>query len=75
LNKSLSISAGVAEVGSYLRKLHSQDDIFDDDLARKDELEQAVRSVLERRLTGGESFQEAMRMAREVVDAEVDVDA
>jgi len=71
-NKSFLITVGVGEVGSYLRKLHSQDDIFDEDLARKDEVEQTVRTALKGRLTGGESFQEVMRIAREVVDAEVD---
>jgi hypothetical protein len=70
--KSFLISVGVAEVGRYLKKLHSNDDIFDDDLARQDELEHAVRNALEERLTGGELFQEAERIAREVVDAELD---
>ena len=70
-NKSYLISLGVAEVGSYLKKLHSDDEIFDEDLDRKAEIERTVRSVLEGRLTGGELFLEALRIAREAVDEEL----
>jgi excisionase family DNA binding protein len=51
-NKLLLISMGVAEVGPYLRKLHSQDDIFDEDLLRKDGLERAARKAFDTRLHG-----------------------
>lgn len=70
-NKSFLVSIGTAEVESYLKKLHLNDDIFDEDLERKGEIERTVRNVLEARLTGGESFLEAQRIAREAVDAEV----
>ena len=67
-NKSFLISIGVVEVDSYLKRLHLHDEIFDED---KDELERTVRNVLEERLTGGELFLDAVRIAREVVDAEL----
>lgn len=70
-NKLFLVSLGVAEVGPYLRKLHSNDDIFDEDLVRKDELEQIVRSALEKRLTGGELLQDSVRITREVLDSEL----
>jgi len=70
-NKAFLVSRGVAEVEPYLARLHLDDDIFDEDLARKSELEVAVRRALEERLTGAELLTDAVRIAREVVDAEV----
>ena len=72
-NKALLVSLGVAEVGPYLRTLHFNEDIFDEDLARKDELEKLVRTTVGQRFTGGESFPDAQRIAREVIDTELGV--
>ena len=63
--KSFLISLGVGAVGSYVEVFFDEDD-----LARKTELEQAVRKALEDRLSGAEGVEEAQRIAREVVDAE-----
>jgi hypothetical protein len=65
------VAVGVAEVGSYLWTLHRDEEIFDEDLAKRNQLEQAARIALEERLTGGELPQEAVRIAREVVDLEL----
>jgi excisionase family DNA binding protein len=70
-NKPFLVSMGVAEVSSYLQKLHFADEIFDEDLERKNELEQAVRIALEERFTGRESLMDAQRVAREIVDHEL----
>jgi excisionase family DNA binding protein len=70
-SKSFLVSMGVAEVGSHLKALHMRDEIFDEDLERKNELETLVRAALEERLTGSESFLDAQRLAREVVNDEV----
>ena len=70
-SKAFLVSLGVAEVGSHLRALHSRDEIFDEDLARQVEIETLVRTKLEQRLTGSESFLDAQSMARKLVDEEV----
>jgi hypothetical protein len=70
--KSFLVSVGVAQTGRYLSKLHTNNEIWDEDLERKSDLENRVREALEERLTGTEGFEGAERIAREVVDHELE---
>jgi hypothetical protein len=65
--KASLVSLGVAHLSAYLSELHANDEIWDEDLGRKPELEAAVRKALEGKLTGNESFEDAQRIAREIV--------
>jgi hypothetical protein len=71
-DKRFLISLGVEHASSYLQKLHSDGEIWGEDFERKAELQSMVREVLEARLTGAEGFEEAQRIAREAVDAELE---
>ena len=70
--KQLLVSVGVGCVSGYLRKLHSDGQIWSEDLERNGGLENLVRSALEDKLRGNESFEEAQRIAFEVVDRELE---
>lgn len=70
-HKSFLVSVGVACVSPYISKLHSGGELWDEDLSRTPELEVAVRKALEEKLTGGEHFEDAQRIARELVDSEL----
>jgi hypothetical protein len=70
--KSLLVSVGVAHTGRYLSKLHTNNEIWDEDLERKSDLENRVREALEERLKGTEGFEGAERIAHEVVDHELE---
>jgi hypothetical protein len=69
--KRFLVSLGADSVSGYLRKLHSDGDIFEEDLERASELESLVRKALERKLTGVEGIDTAQRFARELVDSEL----
>ena len=70
--KSFLLSVGVRHVAPYLAKLQVDGAIWDEDLARKPELETAVRETLEQKLSGDESFDDAQGLAREVIDAQLE---
>lgn len=70
--KHFLVSVGVGHVVPYLAKLQAEGELWDEDLERRTELENAVRKALEDRLTGTEGFAEAQRIAREVVDRDVE---
>jgi excisionase family DNA binding protein len=71
-HKMFLVSVGVACVSPYISKLHLDGEIWDDDLVRRSELETAVHKALQDKLTGDESFEDAKRIARELVDAELE---
>jgi hypothetical protein len=71
-SKKFRVDIGVDHVSVYLTKLHSAGELWDEDLSRKPELEAAVRKVLGEKLTGDESFDDTQRLAREVIDAELE---
>ena len=71
-DKKFLVDFGVQHVSFYLQKLKTDGEIWDEDLERRTELEQAVRSRLEVMLAGTEGFEAAQRMAREVVDRELE---
>jgi hypothetical protein len=70
-NKKALITVGVGHVYWYLEKLRSDGGHWDEDLDRRGDLESLVRKALEDRLTGKEGIEDAWRVAREVVDAEL----
>lgn len=70
--KKFLVDLGVMHVSLYLSKLHSDGDVWDEDLERKAELENAVRKALEDRLAGTEGFEEAQRIARALVDEQLE---
>lgn len=72
VSKKFLVDIGVGHVAPYLAKLQADGAIWDEDLDRKLGLEAAVRKVLEDRLTGAEGFEEAQRVARVVVDHELE---
>ena len=71
-SKKFRVDIGVDHVSVYLTKLHSAGELWDEDLSRKPELEAAVRKVLGEKLTGDESFDDTQRLARKVIDAELE---
>ncbi len=70
--KKFLIDFGARDVFFYLQKLRLDGELWDEDLERKTELEQAVRSKLEGTLAGTEGFEAVQRMARAVVDSELE---
>ena len=70
-SKKFLVDLGVMHVSSYLSKLHTDGEIWDEDFDRKSELQSAVRKALEGKLTGDESFEQVQRIARELVAAEL----
>jgi hypothetical protein len=69
--KQFLVSVGVGCVSQYISKLYADGEIWDEDIERRSDLENLVRAGLESRLSGVEHFEDAQRVARELVDAEL----
>jgi len=69
--KSLLISTGVQSVRGYLWRLFEQKDIDLEDVGRTHELEAAVRTELDQKLTGTETTAAVQEIVRDLVDDEV----
>jgi excisionase family DNA binding protein len=74
IQKSVLIGWALAEISSYLLELYSHNDISREayyDGEWKRELEGAARKRADTEMTGTESYEDAKRIAREVVDEEL----